>query len=65
MKALNVVAAFLGGIAIGAAAGILFAPESGEDTRSKIADALRKRGIKLSRTDMENLVDEIAAEVKE
>lgn len=40
-------------------------PESGEDTRSKIADALRKRGIKLSRTDMENLVDEIAAEVKE
>ena len=46
-------------------AGILFAPESGEDTRSKIADALRKRGIKLSRTDMENLVDEIAAEVKE
>ena len=43
----------------------LFAPESGEDTRSKIADALRKRGIKLSRTDMENLVDEIAAEVKE
>ena len=50
---------------VGAAAGILFAPESGEDTRSKIADALRKRGIKLSRTDMENLVDEIAAEVKE
>ena len=45
---------------VGAAAGILFAPESGEDTRSKIADALRKRGIKLSRTDMENLVDEIA-----
>ena len=61
MKGLSILAAFLGG----AAAGILFAPESGEDTRSKIADALRKRGIKLSRTDMENLVDEIAAEVKE
>ena len=59
MKGLSILAAFLG------AAGILFAPESGEDTRSKIADALRKRGIKLSRTDMENLVDEIAAEVKE
>ena len=64
MKGLSILAAFLGGAVVGAAAGILFAPESGEDTRSKIADALRKRGIKLSRTDMENLVDEIAAEVK-
>ena len=63
MKGLSILAAFLGGAVVGAAAGILFAPESGEDTRSKIADALRKRGIKLSRTDMENLVDEIAAEV--
>ena len=58
MKGLSILAAFLGGAVVGAAAGILFAPESGEDTRSKIADALRKRGIKLSRTDMENLVDE-------
>ena len=65
MKGLSILAAFLGGAVVGAAAGILFAPESGEDTRSKIAGALRKRGIKLSRTDMENLVDEIAAEVKE
>lgn len=49
MKGLSILAAFLGGAVVGAAAGILFAPESGEDTRSKIADALRKRGIKLSR----------------
>lgn len=47
MKGLSILAAFLGGAVVGAAAGILFAPESGEDTRSKIADALRKRGIKL------------------
>ena len=65
MKSLSILAAFLGGAVVGAAAGVLFAPERGEDTRNKIVAALRKRGIKLSRTEMEDLVDEIAAEVKE
>ena len=59
MKGLNVLAAFLGGAAVGAAIGILFAPEKGEDTRHKIAEILRKK-----RNEMENLVDEIAAEIK-
>ena len=63
MKGLNVLAAFLGGAAVGAAIGILFAPEKGEDTRHKIAEILRKKGIRLNRNEMENLVDEIAAEV--
>ncbi|WP_302323406.1 YtxH domain-containing protein, partial [Bacteroides caecimuris] len=44
--------------------GILFAPEKGEDTRHKIAEILRKKGIKLNRSEMETLVDEIAAEMK-
>ena len=47
MKGLNVLVAFLGGAAVGAAVGILFAPEKGEDTRHKIAEILRKKGIRL------------------
>jgi gas vesicle protein len=63
MKAVNYLAAFLGGAAVGAAIGILFAPEKGADTRSKIAEILRKKGIRLNRSEMENLVDEIASEL--
>ena len=65
MKGLNFLAAFLGGAAIGAALGILFAPEKGEDTRQKIKDILRDKGIKLNRSEMDELVDKIAAEVKD
>lgn len=64
MKGLNVLAAFLGGAAVGAAIGILFAPEKGEDTRNRIAEALRKKGIRLNRREMDELVDEIASEIK-
>ena len=65
MKGLNFLAAFLGGAAIGAAFGILFAPEKGEDTRQRIKNILREKGIQLNRSDMDELVDKIAAEVKD
>lgn len=64
MKGLNLLAAFLGGAAVGAALGVLYAPEKGETTREKIAEILRKKGIRLNRNEMANLVDEIAAEIK-
>ena len=64
MKGLSILAAFLGGAAVGAACGILFAPEKGSDTSERIIDALRKRGIKLDRKEMEELVDDIADELK-
>lgn len=65
MKGLGFVAAFLGGIALGAAAGVLFAPEKGEVTRRKIADLLRKKGIRLNQSEMDDLVDQIAQEIKD
>lgn len=65
MKGLNFWAAFLGGAAIGAALGILFAPEKGEDTRQKIKDLLREKGLKLNSSEMDDLVDKIATEVKD
>ncbi|MCK9179987.1 MAG: YtxH domain-containing protein [Bacteroides sp.] len=65
MKGFNILGAFLSGAIVGAVFGILFAPEKGEDTRELIAQKLRDKGIKLSKSDLDELVDEIASEVKE
>lgn len=63
MKALNYFIAFLGGVAIGSAAGLLLAPEKGSELRERIAEALRKRGIRLNRKEMDALVNDISEEI--
>lgn len=59
----GLLSAFVGGAFIGGVFGILFAPKSGEVTRNKIVESLDKRGIKLNRKEMDDLVDEIKSEV--
>ena len=63
MRSLGYFGAFLGGALAGAVIGLLVAPEKGADTRVKITDAvddfLKKHNIKLSRKDVNDLVDDI------
>ena len=63
MKTLGYIGAFLGGAIAGTALGLIFAPEKGEDTRSKIAGAVddfcKKHNIRVSSKEVEELDDDI------
>lgn len=62
MKALTLISAFLGGAIVGCGAAMLFAPEKGEEVRNKIVECLRRRGIKISDSEVDALVAELAGE---
>lgn len=63
MKGLNIALAVVAGAVAGAAVGLLFAPKKGNETRSEIIKYLRSKGIKLRRDELDEVVDEIAAEI--
>ncbi len=64
MKGLNIALAVVAGAVAGAAVGLLFAPKKGSDTRAEIKKYLRSKGIKLSKSDLDDIVDEIADEIR-
>ena len=63
MSNLSTLYAFIGGAIVGATAAILFAPEKGEDVRSRIANLLRKKGILCSDNEIDELVEQLTTQI--
>lgn len=57
------VMAFVAGIAVGAVAGILIAPERGDKTRAKIIAILEEKGI--SKDKFEDLIAKVKAKIND
>lgn len=61
----SILYAFVGGALVGAGAALLFAPEKGEEIRRRITEALRKRGILCSESEIDALVEQLTSEIED
>lgn len=58
MKASNILA-LLGGMAIGAIIAILLAPDTGKNTREKINNKLKEKGINLTKEQLDEFIEKM------
>ncbi len=65
MKSLSLLYAFIGGAILGGALALLYAPEPGKDLRQRIKELLKKKGIDFSDDEVEQLVNQISAQIEQ
>ena len=65
MKSLSLLYAFIGGAILGAGLALLYAPEGGKDLRVRIKELLKKKGIDFSDDEVEQLVNQISAQIEQ
>lgn len=65
MRLLSLLYAFIGGAILGAGLALLYAPESGKDLRTRIKELLKKKGIDFSDDEVEQLVNQISAQIEQ